>query len=73
MEPKTKIQQDLLTRLRRQLPHGAGREIAEALDKSRNYVSMVLHGKAFNKEIIDMAIAIRNREIEYYNQLIEEI
>ena len=58
-----------LTKLRSELPKGSNKDIAARLNKSPEYVSRVLNGKAFNEEIIAEAIRIRDRHKRRLTQL----
>ena len=56
----TKEQLDLL---RSNLPHGTNRRIAAKMNTTEAYISMVLHGKVYNLDVLHEAIKIRDKEI----------
>ena len=64
---------EYLSKLRKELPYGSIKEIAERTGHHRNYVGQVLKGKSFNQEIIDEAISVRKEHLDKLRQSEEKI
>ena len=52
-----------LAALRSQLPHGANKRIATKMNTTEAYISMVLHGKVYNLDVLHEAIKLRDKEM----------